>query len=217
MSETISCKNMINGQLKICGITNENVIRALKSIKRSTFVPKEYKNSAYIEESIPLPEKQEMLTPLTIGKILQALNIQKNHSILQIGSGSGYLSAVLSKLGNKTDVIEYYPSLTKLSQDNLQKSNINSVKISTEDASCGIKSTAIYDNIIITASMPKLIERYLENLKTGGKLIAILGESPSMKVTLLKKLEHKKCIRSILFETEVLKMINIKQTNNFDF
>ena len=208
MSETISCQNMINGQLKICGVTNKNVINAIKSIKRSVFVPEKYKNSAYIETSIPLSEKQQMLTPLTIGKILQALNIQKNHTILQIGSGSGYLAAVLSKLGKKIDVIEYYQSLTKLSQDNLKKSNIKNVKISTEDASCGIKSTATYDIIIITASMPRLIERYLENLKTGGKIIAILGESPSMKVTLLKKLEHKKCIRSILFETDVLKIID---------
>ena len=218
MLELTNCENMLNGQLRVCNINNENILNAIKSIKRSIFVPEKFKDSAYIDSPISIPENQQMFSPLVSAKTLQELDIKKNHNVLIIGSGSGYLSALTSKLAKQVDAIEYYPSLTKLSQENIKKSNIKNVDITTEDGSCGVKSTKTYDHIIIKSNITKLIERYLENLKTGGKIIYILGKTQKiMPVIMLKKLEHKKYIRSILFETISKNIIEKQPAKFFDF
>lgn len=218
MSEILNNKNMLKNQLRVCDINNKNLLSAIKSIKRSIFVPEKFKNSAYIDSPIPLPENQEMFPILISAKILQELNIKKNHNILIVGSGSGYLCALASKLAKQVDAVEYYPSLTKLSQENIKKSNIKNVYITTEDGSCGIKSTKTYDHIIITPAITKLIERYLENLKIGGKIIYITNTNQNiMPVKILKKLKHKKYIRSILFETISKNIIEEKSLKIFDF
>ena len=218
MSELANNKNMLNNQLRVCDINNKNLLSAIKSTKRSIFVPEKFKNSAYIDSPIPLPENQEMFPILISAKILQELDIQKNNDILIIGSGSGYLCALASKLAKQVDAVEYHPSLTKLAQENIKKAKIKNVNITTEDGACGIKSTKTYDHIIITPAIPKLIERYLENLKIGGKIIYIQGTTQKiMPVKMLKKLEHKKYIRSILFETISKRIIEKQPLKTFDF
>ena len=201
------CKNMVFGQLKANNITTKNVLDAFLSVKRSIFVPDNYKKAAYIDTPIKISENQKMLSPLIIGKILQELNIEKKYNILQIGSGSGYLSALLAKLGRHVDIIEYHESLAKLTFNNLKISKIKNICISQEDASYGLKTSKKYDCIVITFAMPKIIERLLDNLSINGKIVAFLGTAPNIQVTLIKKISQKQFISSILFETDVPKMI----------
>ena len=168
---------MIQGQLRTDGVIDPNVVDAFLSVDRELFAPEEYKDIAYMDGVIPIPEDQEMMPPKTIGKILEALDIKKEESVLQIGAGTGYISALLAKLAKKVDIIELYPSLIKETEKNLDKAKVRNFKITQGDAAFGWKSSQKYDVVFVTASMPKMIENLLDNLTIGGKIVVILGKS----------------------------------------
>lgn len=208
---------MTEGQLKTDGVTNPSVIKAFLSISREQFVPDKYKNIAYMDGPIPIPEEQELLPPKTIGKILQALDIKKDDHVLQIGSGTGYMSALLATLAKHINIVELDSSLAQATGKNLEKNKIKNFKIINSDASFGWKSQTKYDIVIVTASMPELIENFLNNLCLNGKLLVILGKAPAMQVTLIEKIAQKKYRRSILFETVVPRLVGIATPEKFEF
>jgi protein-L-isoaspartate(D-aspartate) O-methyltransferase len=216
-SEKIVCKKMIEGQLRTDGVVNPSVLEAFSSINREQFVPDKYKDISYMDGIIPISEGQEMIPPKTVGKILQALDIKKGECVLQIGSGTGYVSALLAKLAKKVYIIELSSSLIKETEKNLDKAKVDNVKITQGDAAFGWKSSSKYDVIIITASMPEMIENLLDNLTIGGRIIVILGNPPAMQVTLIQKIAQKNYHRSILFETVVPRLVGIATTEKFEF
>jgi protein-L-isoaspartate(D-aspartate) O-methyltransferase len=217
LTEQTIRQKMTQGQLRANGVTNSSVVDAFLSINREQFVPEKYKNIAYMDGSIPISEEQELLPPKTIGKILQALDIKKADHVLQIGAGTGYMSALLAKLARQVDIVELYPSLIKDTEKNLEKTKIKNFKITGHDASFGCKSQTKYDIVIVSASMPELIENFLDNLYLNGKLLVILGKAPAMQVTLIEKIAQNKYHRSILFETVVPKFVGIATPEKFKF
>ncbi len=217
LAEQALCQKMTQGQLRTDGVINSSVIDAFLSINREQFVPDKYKNVAYMDGPIPISEEQELLPPKTIGKILQALDIKKADHVLQIGSGTGYMSALLATLARQVDIVELYPSLIKDTKKNLEKNKIKNFKMTNTDASFGWKSQTKYDIVIVTASMPELIENFLNNLCLNGKLLVILGKAPAMQVTLIEKIAQKKYRRSILFETVVPRLVGIATPEKFEF
>jgi protein-L-isoaspartate(D-aspartate) O-methyltransferase len=216
-SEQIMCQKMAQGQLRTDGVINLSIVEAFLSINREQFVPDKYKNVAYMDGPIPISEEQELLPPKTIGKILQALDIKKDDHVLQIGSGTGYMSALLATLAKHVNIVELDSSLAQETGKNLEKTKIKNFKIINSDASFGWKSQTKYDIVIVTASMPDLIENFLDNLCLNGKLLVILGKAPAMQVTLIEKIAQNKYRRSILFETVVPKLVGVTTPDKFEF
>ena len=222
----IACENMIQGVLVPNYITNNRILDAFKLTPKENFVMEQSKNSAYAESSLPLPENQQMLPDLTLAKMLEALNIQPQDKVLQIGTGSGYATAIISQLAQKVTGVELFPKLAKLTEKNLKDLKINNFNIiqadmfnlwdfDSPDTAGQINNK--YDKIIFTGSSAKFLDKFTNLLQINSELITIIGQAPVMQVTKITKVSEKKNQVNILFETMVPELINAPKSDPFDF
>lgn len=210
--------NMQKQQLSTCGIHNESLLRLLSQVPREEFVPEKFRDFACSDFRIPLAHEQQMMTPLEEATILQALNVQKHHTVLEIGTGSGYLTALLAKQAKHVFSLEYYADLTQNAQKKLTAHNIDNVTLITEDGIHGYVEKAPYDIIVLTGSVENLDKSFHPQLLHEGKLLTIIGKAPFMEVNLLTlDNAQEKWQTKTLFETNVKPLINRFQKNAFQF
>ncbi|MBT5231024.1 MAG: protein-L-isoaspartate O-methyltransferase [Methylococcales bacterium] len=171
--------NMIQQQIRPFEISGEQIIHLLEQLNRQDFVPESQKQNAYFDILIPLDCGQEMLEPKTEAKILQALDISPTDKILEIGTGSGFLTACLATLGQHVFSYDIHEALTTFAQSNLDAHGIKNVTLKTEDALDHWDSTDLYDVIVLTGAAKAFNEEWKNRLKVGGRLLFFLGSSPS--------------------------------------
>ncbi len=209
--------NMQNQQLKTCGIYDESVLELLSQIPREHFVPEKYQDMAFADYRIPLRHQQTMMTPLEEATILQALDIQKHHTVLEVGTGSGYFTALLASQAKHVYSIEYYADLTASAQKKLAHHHINNVTLITGDGIHGYLDKAPYDIIVMTGSVEKLDKCFHPQLLQEGKLFAIVGNSSAMEACLLT-LDEKGQWNSVkLFETNITPLVDRFKKDSFQF
>ncbi len=172
-------------------VKDDNIIKAFKEIPREDFVLDEYRSQAYIDIALPIIEGQTISQPSTIMIMTQALEPKKTDKILEIGSGSGYQSALLSKLCKKIYTIERIPSVAEFARQNLKKSKIKNVEVIEADGTLGYKKGSPYDKIIVTAASPKIPKKLLEQLKEEGTIVIPVGSSLSCEMIKAKKFRGK--------------------------
>lgn len=209
--------NMIKQQLRTREVLNDTILNLFTSIPRQSFVPEAMQNFAYSDMRIPLGNDQYMFTPEEEGVLLQALDLQGHETILEVGTGSGYLTALLSRLGKKIISIDYYEAFTAQAQKKLDAHGIDNVELYTGDASHGWLTQAPYDVVVLTGAIEKIPPTLELQVVPGGKLFAILGQSPIM-AGVLALLDHQKQWHSrLLFETNTPAFIDPLQTKPFTF
>ena len=189
-------------------------------IPRENFAPDEYKNLAYVDTRIPLGRFEDhpcdMANPVLEGRILQELDIQDKDLILEIGTGSGYLTACLAKLGDHVDTVDINEDLTAMAEKNLAALNINNVNFATGDASKTWHQKRNYDVIAITAAMKEIPNSYKNLLKVGGRMFVVTGNAPAMTAHRVTRTEQNAWMVEDLFETSIEPMIEpVKQTFEF--
>lgn len=217
MSMSDACTNMIKQQLRTGDILNETVLSLYEKIQRENFVPHKYKHFAYSDMQIPLGKDQLMMTPLEEAKLLQALDLQGHETVLEVGTGSGYLTALLSKLADKVISIDYFGEFTEEAQEKLKKHEINNVELLTQDAYNGCLDRAPFDVVIFTGALKEITRTHQLQVLPGGKLFAIVGEAPTM-LGELHTLNHEDSWHSeLVFETCVPQLINKSHTRDFIF
>lgn len=209
--------NMMTQQLQAWGVLDSHVLDVIAQVPREQFVPPAYQALAFADMSIPLAHHQAMLTPGEEARILQALNIQSTDSILEIGTGSGYITALLARLGRHVDSVDIFSDFSKEAQLKLAAQNINNVTLMTGDAASGWEEQVSYDVIVITGSLPYLPNGFRDSLKIHGRLFAILGSAPAMEATLITRQYANDWQIEKLFETVVTPLINAKQLSEFTF
>ena len=209
--------NMINQQIRACDIRNETVLSTLSKVPREDFVSPEYRYLAFADSAIPLAHNQVMMTPNDEGRLLQALDIKPTDHVLEIGTGSGYLTALLAKLSEHVYSIDIFPDFTEQAYKKLNKHGIHNVSLITADASHGYGEKAPYNVIVLTGSLPILPIQFRHHLAVGGCLFAILGNSPIMEATLIKRQSSDQWSEDILFETDVPSLLNVIQPEQFTF
>lgn len=211
--------NMVAQQVRPWHVINENVLTVLSQIPRETFVPKAYQHLAYSDTDIPLDEGQTMLSPKIVGRALETLNLQGKESVLEVGTGTGYVSACLSKLAGKVTSVEILPNLLSQAEKNLNLLNCHHINLAQGNAVFGWESEAPYDAIIITGSYPLGVpEKVCEQLKIkGGRLFAIIGDAPSMKAVLIERFGNFDYTTTTLFETVVPALIHAPVPKKFQF
>ena len=193
--------NMVVQQIRPWYVLDDSVLDMLYKIKREDFVPLEKQSMAFVDMEIPLGYGQVMLAPKAEARILQALKIQKTDKVLEVGSGSGYMTALLAEKGGHVYSVEIVPELESMAAKNLKAYNINNVTLEQGDAAQGWTKHAPYDVIVLTGSTPVLPEVFKQSLNIGGRLFAIVGEDPVMQALLITRKGLDEFITDPLFET----------------
>jgi protein-L-isoaspartate(D-aspartate) O-methyltransferase len=210
-------QQMVDQQIRSWEVLDPRVLDVFSAVAREAFVPPEYVELAFADSPIPIGFGEAMLAPKIQGRILQALAVAANDTILEVGSGTGYLSACLGLLGAATHSIDIRPQFTAAATANLAKASPQSnVKFETRDA---FNSAPLgeYDVIALTGSLPVYDSRFEKALRIGGRLFAIVGEAPVMDAIVVRRVDSTEWIRESLFETVVAPLINATAAQKFVF
>ncbi|MDF2529447.1 MAG: protein-L-isoaspartate O-methyltransferase [Gammaproteobacteria bacterium] len=209
--------NMIKQQIRTWDVTDNTVLEAFAAVPREEFVDPSYRDLAFADTTLPLAHNEVMLSPKVEGKMLQALDIQPHETVLEIGTGSGYFTALLAKMAKHVYSVEFYSDLSQNASAHLKRHRINNVSLEIGNAARGWDYHANeIDVLVITGSLPFLPDSFKSCLKETGRLMAILGDSPNMKVTLIKK-NGKDWAAKNLFETVAPTLLYAQQPERFVF
>lgn len=209
--------NMVVQQIRTWYVLDDTVLDLLYKIKREEFVPAENLAMAFVDMEIPLGFGQVMLTPKMEARILQELHIRKTDKILEVGSGSGYMTALLADKGAHVYSVEIIPELKAMAEKNLKAHGITNVTLEQGDAARGWPQHEPYDVIVLTASTPVLPDAFKNSLNPGGRLFAIVGEDPVMEALLITCVVPGEFTTTTLFETSTVPFINAQQPSRFTF
>jgi len=205
---------MISQQIRTWDVLDERVLETLRATHREAFVPESETDLAFADTEIPLPHGQCMMTPKVEARLLQELAIEPIDAVLEIGTGSGYLTACLADLGDHVTSLEIFPDLSESAAARLEKAGLVNVELLAEDA-MQANFSASYDVIAITASMPSLPERFIKLLKPEGRLFVVVGRAPVMEAILVRRHADGNISEKSLFETLLTPMINAEETEPF--
>ena len=177
--------NMIEQQIRPWDVLDATVLDLLKRVPREDFVPARYAGLAFADLEIPIGHDQSMLSPKLEARIVQSLALQKTDKVLEVGTGSGYVTALLASLAGEVVSVDCVAEFTAAARQRLQRHGIDNVTLETGDAAQGWPSAAPYDVIVLTGSVPLLAEAFRQQLKPGGRLFAVVGEATVMEATLV--------------------------------
>lgn len=209
--------NMIEQQIRTWEVLDPVVLAVLDKVPREKFVAQSQVGLAFADVELPIGEGQTMLFPKLEGRILQAVAAKKSDKVLVIGTGSGYLTALLATLAKHVDAVEIYPSLSNAAQYRLQEQNIHNVTLHVADGVNGYTEAAPYDVIVFTGSLPLRPLAAEKMLNVGGRLFAVIGEEPIMQATLTQRVSDEAYRHEVIFETCLPQLENAPQADKFKF
>ncbi|NHC07840.1 protein-L-isoaspartate(D-aspartate) O-methyltransferase [Azonexus fungiphilus] len=187
--------NMIEQQIRPWEVLDPQVLDLLFVVKREDFVPAAYRNLAFADMEIPLGEGQVMLAPRVEARLLQELAVRKSDRILEIGTGSGYMAALLAARGEHVVSLEVRPALADAARANLQRAGVANVSVETADGSRGWPQRAPFDVIVVSGAVAEIPQELLKQLRVGGRLAAVVGSAPVMEAQLVT------CVADGVFNT----------------
>lgn len=209
--------NMIEQQIRPWGVLDDTVLATLYRVRREEYVPPVYRSLAFSDLEIPLGHGQTMLAPKLEARLLQELKLKPTDKVLEVGTGSGYFTALLAHLAHHVVSVEIIPELAGEAQAKLTAHDVTNVTLEVGDASRGWARHAPYDAIVLTGSTPVLAEDFLKQLKPGGRLVAVVGEAPVMEAQRVRVIEPGVYETEGLFETCIAPLINAPQPARFVF
>ncbi|MEN8205309.1 MAG: protein-L-isoaspartate O-methyltransferase [Pseudomonadota bacterium] len=209
--------NMIEQQIRPWDVLDQQVLDTMNTIPREHFVPERYRSLAFADTNIPLGHEQVMMAPRLEGRLLQALAITPGDRILEVGTGSGYLTACLASLGQQVTSFDIMPDFTAAAGDALQGKEISNVSLHTADVANGIDSDDRYDAVAITGSLPVLQRQFHNNLSIGGRLFIITGSLPVMEAWLITRIDENNWASESLLETCIPPLLNATTAQDFIF
>ncbi len=209
--------NMIEQQIRTWEVLDPKVLQLLNDVPRENFVPEAYQGLAFADIEIPIGFGQNMLSPKLEGRILQALNVQKTHQVLHIGTGSGYFAALLAHQAHHVTSLEINAELSATAAYKLSQNNIHNVTLELADGIAGMPSKQPFDAIVFTGSSPVEPIGVRQQLKIGGVMFIVLGQTPVMQATLIQRVSDTAFKLDVLFETCIAALENAPQANTFEF
>ena len=213
--------NMIEQQIRPWDVLNQDVLDLLMIVKREAFVPDAYKSLAFVDTEIPLPCGESMLMPKFEARILQEAAVKKHEHVLEIGSGSGYMAALLAYKARHVTTVEIEPVLKALAEKNLSAYGVDNVNVALGNGVSGWvgvgNNSAPYDVTVISGSLPVLPDIFLQQIKVGGRILAIIGEAPAMSAQLITRVSEVGYNTRILFETCIKPLRNAVAPSHFKF
>lgn len=209
--------NMIEQQIRPGYVLDEQVLSVLESISRTQFIDEDMHGLAYADVALPIGHGQTMLPPILVGRLLQALQVKLTDTVLEIGTGTGYLTALLASLAAHIMSVEIYPDLSAEAATNLAAADIENITLEVGDAAQGWPVSDRIDAIICTAAWVSVPDAYLQSLQIGGRMVAIVGKGEVMEVQLITRISERDWQMESVMETVVPPMVNAEPMVEFEF
>jgi len=217
MNFELARHNMVEQQIRTWTVLDFQVLDAMEHFPRENYVPDQYRRMAYADIAIPLDHEQEMMHPKLEAHLLQVAAVKPTDKILEIGTGSGSVTALLAGLGKHVDSVDIFPDFQKTAKTKLDSHGLSNVTMIEGDASKGWGEKDQYDVIVITGSMPELPQQFVDALAVGGRLFAVIGEAQTMEAISISRTHGNCWEEKSLFETELPVMINASKPAEFIF
>jgi len=211
--------NMIEQQIRTWNVLDDDVLKLIQRLPREDFVPADYKVHAFTDMSIPLSkspaQKQEMMPPKLEAYMIQALQIKPQDKVLEVGTGSGYVTALLASQSRHVVTVDIDADMQKLAAEKLAAHQIENVSYEVGDAAQGWDKQKPYDVIAITGSMPVLPESFQRALNIGGRLFVVVGDAPAMEALLITRTADNEWTHKALLETDIAALTNAAEPERF--
>jgi protein-L-isoaspartate(D-aspartate) O-methyltransferase len=209
--------NMIEQQIRPWQVLDQAVLSLLAIVKREDFVPAAHRALAFMDLEVPLPGGQCMLAPKVEARLLQELAPQRHERVLEVGTGSGYMSALLAHKAQQVLSFEIRPELAALARDNLRHAGVLNVEVRSADGARGDAARAPWDAILLSGSVAQVPQALLDQLKVGGRLAAIVGNEPVMRALLITRTGERDWRRVELFDTVAQRLDGFAEPSPFQF
>lgn len=195
--------NMVEQQVRPWEVLDDRVLQVLEQVARDEYVPEIYKALAYADTAIPLAHGEVMMHPVVEGRMLQALAIQAMDNVLEIGTGTGYITACLAHLASHVDSVDIHEDFVCDAMARLNAQGLYNVSLETRDAAAGPEAGRRWDVIAVTGSLPVLPQAYKDALTIGGRMFVITGQDPVMEARLITRTGEHAWADQMLFETSL--------------
>lgn len=209
--------HMIEQQIRPWNVSDPAVLDLLASVKREDFVPLAQKSLAFVDMAIALPGGQSMLPPRVQARLLQDAAVQPTDKVLEIGTGSGYMTALLAHQAQRVVSLEINPEIVDMARDNLQRAGIHNVEVRQADGSKGTPAEAPFDVILLSGSVAEVPQSLLNLLKVGGRLVAIVGEEPIMHAQVITRTSETNFTSVDKWDDNAPRLLNFPQPSAFKF
>jgi protein-L-isoaspartate(D-aspartate) O-methyltransferase len=209
--------NMVESQIRTWEVLDQRVLDTLFAVRREEFVPPQYRPLAFVDMEIPLGHGEVMLAPKLEARLLQELTLKPGDRVLEVGTGSGYLAALLAQLAAHVYSIELHRDLSQAAAARLARHGIANATLEVGDAATGWPRHAPYDAIVLTGSVPLLPQQFRAQLRPGGRLLAVVGDPPAMTARLVTRAGEDVYNDTGLFETCIAPLRNVPQPERFVF
>ena len=209
-------RQMIEQQVRAWEVLDLGVLAVMERIPREEFAPPAYRELAFADLNVPLGHGQCMLAPKLEGRILQALGLQPDDRVLEVGTGSGYFAACLGGLARSVHSLEIFPDLADAARANLQRTGAHNVTVETLDAMT-LEADGTYDAIALTGSLPVYDARFERALAVGGRLFVVTGRGPVMEAQRITRTGPGEFTRESLFETVMDPLVHAPEPPKFVF
>ena len=216
MNTDFARQQMVEQQVRAWDVLDADILEVLKNVPREQFVPTRFEALAFADTEIPIGHGQMMMTPTLEGRVLQALELNSTDSVLEIGTGTGFLAACLARLVKKVTSIDIHESFLKSASTKLQDSGINNVELAAMDATLDLPDEQ-FDAIAVTGSIQNFDPRFVMALKPEGRLFVVVGDAPAMDARLIRRISESEWRTESLFETELVPLVHGSLPPQFSF
>jgi protein-L-isoaspartate(D-aspartate) O-methyltransferase len=209
--------NMIEQQIRPWDVLDPAVLSLLAIVKREDFVPAACRALAFVDTEVPLADGQVMLAPRVEARMVQELKVQRHETVLHIGTGSGFVAALLGHRAQRVITLEKRPALVKQAANNLRRAGLANVSVREADGSQGLAAEGPFDAILLSGSVAAVPQILLDQLKVGGRLVAIEGHEPTMCAVLYTRQSPSAVSKEVLFDTVAARLEGFTEPSAFRF
>jgi protein-L-isoaspartate(D-aspartate) O-methyltransferase len=209
--------NMVEQQVRTWEVLDERVLELLESTHREDFVPVRYRKMAFTDMEIPLDHGQNMMRPVVEGRLLQALELQADETVLEIGTGSGFITACLAQLAKRVVTVDIHEQFSTEAEAKLKEIEIHNVEFASGDVMTGWQPEQAHDVVVVTGSVQDIPDHFRGWVNPFGRMFVVCGEEPAMEAKLLTKLNATEWREESLFETDLARLINAGKAPEFEF
>jgi protein-L-isoaspartate(D-aspartate) O-methyltransferase len=209
--------NMVEQQIRPWQVLDSKVLALLEKVQREDFVPVRYRKLAFADIAVPLECGQFMMRPKIEARMLQALELREDETVLEIGTGSGFVTACLAALSKHVVSVEIFEELHLEAARQLQDKKVTNVELFVGDVMSGWQPEQAHDVVVVTGSVPVVPEQFKGWVNPGGRLFVVTGDSPAMEVRLLTRLDATQWSEESLLETDLARLVNAERPPQFEF